>query len=191
MTLKFDSGQHIYSFDGVVIPSVTQVLPEMQFYCTPERLEETRQEGEESHSMIKMFFDAGSQETFGDPMLEDLKKWLDENRSVVGEVVLYEKSLFSGKNRFAGSPDCIFQKAVVDFKRSRGDAKRHALQLAGYHLLSQENKIAPKTKNWLIVYRTKTGFRCMNVYDEEAEKVFLLLVKGYWIDRAVQSYFKN
>jgi hypothetical protein len=67
----FDRERHEYKIAGVRVPSVTEIIPKQDFFCTPEQLERARQEGEDNHSMIKMFWD--TRDTGGDPMLEALE----------------------------------------------------------------------------------------------------------------------
>ena len=194
MRFEFDAENHVYKLDGEKLPSVTEVLPKQKFWCSPDQLEAARQEGEDNHNLIRMFFDSDG-DTFGEDMLIDLKEWLKKNKGIIGDLIQYESPLFSAKNKFAGIPDAVFKNAIVDFKRSRGDAKRLSLQLAGYSILAKENKIIKKSKNWLIVYRTKTGFRSMNINEsgimEQAEDIFLDLVRKWHIDNRVNNYFNG
>jgi hypothetical protein len=114
-----------------------------------------------------------------------------ENKSLVGSIVMYEEPLFSIKHKFAGKPDAVFSKAIIDFKRSPGDTKIHALQLAGYHTLAKENHIAPATKIWLILWFDGKKFKAKNVYDIRAENIFLQLVKKYYIDQEITSWMNK
>jgi hypothetical protein len=185
----FDDINHVYTMDGIRVPSVTGLLPEQDFHCTPEQLEAARIDGEENHSLIKMFFDTG--DTAGEPMLVSLSEFITENASMIGSLVQYEKPLFSERHQYAGKPDAIFEKCIIDFKRSPGDAKRHALQLAGYHTLAIENKIITKNKIWLILVYTGKKFTVKNVYDPQAESIFISLVKKYYIEKGVEQWIAS
>lgn len=185
----YDDEKHIYTMGGAIVPSVTRIVPKPDFFCTPEQLEAAREDGEENHSMIKMYWD--TLETFGDPMLEALAAWVDENRALVGDMVLYEKPLYSERHRYAGKPDAIFSKAVIDFKRTFGNKRLHALQTAGYHALATENKIIPKTKTHLILVYNGKVFKAKNVYDPQAEAVFLSLVKKYYIEEELKKWMNK
>jgi hypothetical protein len=190
MMLNFDPEKHEYTIaDGVKVPSVTEVLPEQKFWCTPEQLEAAREEGEDNHSLIKMFFDTG--DTFREKILEDLADKLKELKPITGNLVSHDNPMFSARHFYAGTPDAIFENAIVDFKRSRGDYKRHALQLAGYHLLARENKIIKRTKIWLILYYTGKEWKELRAHDERAEDVFLDLVKRWHINESIKNYFKE
>jgi hypothetical protein len=136
-----------------------------------------------------MFFDSG--DTFGDKMLEALKLWLPENEVITGKLIMYESPLFSANHVFAGRPDAIFEKAIIDFKRSSGNSKYHALQLSGYHILATEKKIIKRTKRHLIMVYDGEKFSAKNVYRDDAEQVFFSLLKKYQIDCMIENYFKN
>jgi hypothetical protein len=186
--LSFDAVKHEYRNDGRVVPYVTGILPPAEFHVTPEQLEAARAEGENNHSLVKMFNDTG--DTLGDPFLETYARFLEEAKSAFGELVLYETPLYSKKYGYAGTPDMVFESAVVDLKRTSGDVKRTALQLAGYSLLAVENKIIQKTKNWKELVITGDDYKLKACYNQHAEDIFIALVKRKQIDIAVENYFK-
>lgn len=168
--------------------SVTQVLPVIDFHCTPEQLEQARQEGNENHSLVKMFHDTG--ETFNNPFLEMYKSFLDENKNLLGERLQYEERLYSKRHGFNGKPDTIFEHAIVDLKRTLGSKKRIGLQCAGYHILAVENHIIKKTKRWFGLVVKDGTYKITNVYDEQAEEIFIACLKDYKLRRAIENYFK-
>jgi len=181
---KYDPEKHEYYIDGIRVPSVTELLPKQNFYCTPEQLEAAREEGTENHNLIKMFFD--TRETYENKMLEGLKIYLIG----VSDLILYEKRLFSEKHKFAGCPDAVFKDSIIDFKRTPGNKNINALQLAGYNILLKENKIINKCHSWLILnYDGK--WKSRNVYNERAEDIFLSLVKKYYIEQSLKNYMEG
>ena len=186
--MKYDPEKHEYTLNDKRLFSVTEVLPKMDFHCSPERLEETHIYGVENHGMIKLFLDTG--DTFDDPYIMAFSEWLDENYPVLGKLLYHEQPMLSIKHAFAGTPDIIFEKAIVDNKRSFGDKKIHALQLAGYYLLAREKGIK-KTKTWLIISFTNGKFKARNVYDDRAENIFLACLNRYKNDQLIDSYLKS
>jgi hypothetical protein len=186
----FDEITHIYKIADVPVPSITQIIPKQDYHQSDARLEETRQEGEDNHSMIKMFFD-NKRETFKDPMLIAFKDWLDENAEMLGELKLYEEHLYSTRFMFGGTPDAIFENAIVEIKRSPGDKLIRALQIAGQSILSHENKVAHKTKKWIVAWYENGKFKSKNVFNDKAEDVFIGLVKKHYIDKLLNDYFKK
>ena len=189
MSLKINRELHTYEWEGKPLPSVTQLLPEQTFYCTPEQLENARQQGTDTHDLIKMYWD--TMDTFNEPTLIALEKWLAENSALVGKFVLAEEIMLSKKHQYAGTPDAVFKNCIIDFKRSRPNLKYTALQMAGYHIMLTENKTIKPTKNWLVLYQGKKGFLSVNVYNEQAEDIFLSLVQKYHIDKSVDNYLRR
>ena len=187
--LIYDAVERKHLLNDEPVPSVTEVIPKQDYYVSPERLEECRQEGEDNHDLIKMYWLSG--ETFNNPMLVAFDEWIWENSKKLGTIVMFEKPIASLKYKYCGRPDMLFQKAVVDMKRSPGNPMFHALQTAGYNRMAVENEAIPKTKIHLIVWYDGTEIKSRNVYNDTAESVFLALVKKWHIDRAVQNYFKE
>ena len=185
---EYNDERHEYKFDGVILPSVTQVLPKFDFHCSAAVLEAARVEGIDNHSKIKMYLDTG--ENFDDAYIVAFQKFILDNTDTLGKLKSYEQNLYSVKHKFAGCPDIVFENAIIDVKRNIYDARQHALQLAGYSILCSENQIA-KNKIWLIAYHDGIDFKFKNVYNEYAETIFLELVRKWYIDKNVETYFNN
>jgi hypothetical protein len=170
-------------------PSVTQVLPPVDFHCTPEQLEAARVDGSTNHEMIKQYLDTGT--TFGDEYLIEFNRFWHKNLSLFGILLQYETPLISESKGFGGTPDIVCSKCIIDVKRNFGNAKYHALQLAGYNTLVTDNKINKSVKKWYIVWRDKNGlFQIKNVFNDQATIIFLSLVRAWYINDAVKNYFK-
>ena len=94
---------------------------------------------------------------------------------------------------FAGTPDAIFENAIIDWKRQPGNSKIHALQISAQHLLALKDKIIKPCKKWLVVWYDKESgkFKSRNVYNDIAEQIFIGIVKKYYIDLSVENYLKG
>lgn len=169
-------------------PSVTMLLPSVDFFCTPEQLQAARVEGTETHAKLQMYFDTGA--TFDDPDIIAVDGILSGHAPALGEFVSCEER-YSSSLGFNGKPDVIYEKAIIDFKRTRVNDKRLALQLAGYHILAVENKIIKPTKKWYCIYGKDGDWKIANVYDPQAEDIFMALLKKYYIDIAVKRYMEG
>lgn len=169
------------------LPSVTQLIPKPDFFCTPAQLEAALQEGIETHSKVEMYFSIGN--ALEDPELKAVEKAIKSNTNFLGRYVQHEERL--SNNKFSGKPDVIFEKAIVDFKRSLGNKKYHALQLAGYHILAVENKIIKPTRKWYIAYPVNGVYKLVNVYNELATDIFKGLVNKYYIEQAYNNYMEK
>lgn len=177
-----------YTIENDRVPGVTDILPKIDFYCTPEQLEAARQDGNDLHSMIKLYCDTN--ETYGDQIIEKFSDHIKAHQSLFGNLIMWEEVLYSKKHRFAGKPDLLFTESIIDVKRSLLNPRYHALQLAGYELLKIENKIAPKTKKHFILYFLNDSWHHKNVWNDQAENAFLILLSMHRMQRNIDSYFK-
>lgn len=181
----YNPDTHEYFIDGVRVPSVTEIIPPPDFsFVSPEYLEQCRIEGEEDHSKIRMYFD--THDTFGDPYLQRFEAFLKENEGELGRLIMYETPQFSNKHRFAGTPDIIFEHAILDVKRKPNNTKRHALQLAGYSLLVD----GAHQRDRFIVWDDGEKFHMRDVFRPVADDIFLKLVERYYINQAYEEYMK-
>jgi len=185
----FDKDDHVYKMNDIVVPSITQLLLHQNFYISGEKLGKIRQEGIDNHSLIKMYFD--TRLTFENTYLIAFDNLMRELESLFGELALHESPLFSISLKFAGTPDAVFKNGILEIKRSFGDVKRHALQIAGQSLLVKENGIADDSKIWIVAWFDGVRFRYKNVFDNMAEIIFKSLVKKYYIDQAINNYLEG
>lgn len=179
----YNPDTHEYFIDGVRVPSVTEIIPPPDFsFVSPEHLEQCRVEGEEDHSKIKMYLD--TRDTFGDPYLQRFEAFLKEHEEEFGKLLMYETPLFNVHLRYGGTPDIVFENAILDIKRKPNNSKRHALQLQGYNMLIGEHRA------WYIVWDDGEKFRKRNVYNEYAQVIFPKLIDRYYINKAYEDYMK-
>lgn len=191
MKIEYDRDKHQYFLDGKPCdwPSVTEILPRQQFYVTDEQLEAARLDGVERHGKVRMYYDSNGDD-FGDPFLEQYHAIINENAAMLGRFVCNEQSFISIKHKFTGTPDTIYEHAIIDLKRSKGSEKIHSLQIAGYNLLLHEAGI-PKKKKWLIIYEQNGKLKIKNVFNPQAEAVFLALRKMYDLNQTIENYLKS
>jgi len=186
--IDFDPVTHTYRVDGKVMPSVTQLLPKQDYFVSDERLAECADEGTANHEAVKEFLRTG-ESTCG--YTDAVKKFMDEMKSEIGGLVCCEIPLASNKG-FCGTPDMIFEHAIVDLKRTFGNRKLHALQTAGYNILAVENGLIQTTKkHYILVCHEDGGYDLNMVYDPYAESTFLSLVARFKIDKALEYYMNK
>ena len=146
MTIEFDPEKHIYRLDGVVVPSVTQIMESAGLsqrpLCDLETLEIARQRGVAVHKAINII--CGGQEPQGvDPRIEGyvraFRAFMQESRF---KVIRSEIVLASERHRYAGTADLVgwwgSDRALVDVKTGQ-PSPLVAVQLAGYRMLWREN----------------------------------------------------
>ena len=188
MSHRFDKEKHHFFINDMRIPSITQCLPTQNFFVSEKRLEETRQEGIDMHSLMKLYFD--TDQIFNEPILFALDIMLKEHEKEFGKKLIWETPLYSDKYLFAGIEDVMFENAIIDFKRSFGNKHYHSLQLAAQSILGKENNIC-NTENWFIAFYQNSKFKLKPVYNPDAKRMFLKLVDKYYIDQDVQEYLKG
>lgn len=147
--LHFDAATHTYTVDGVVLPSVTQILKSCYDFSmiAPEVLERKRQIGTAVHIAIKLDIDNDLVE---ESVAQELRGYLAAWRSFRGEAGLHEadfgeceKPMYHPTYGYAGTPDVTAHLhghwSVIDAKCVDALHPAWALQLAGYQELLNAN----------------------------------------------------
>ena len=145
MNLEFDQATHTYKLDGVIVPSVTQILNELvpiQYKAGDWYL----QRGKAVHACAA-FIAKGIDFDFNEQIagqVAAIRKFFDE---IKPEVIEIEKPVFSMTYRFAGTFDLKvkinFAKILIEYKSSFS-IYRTALQLAAYSLCNSDSTIMLK-----------------------------------------------
>jgi len=183
---------HTYIIDGQVVPSVTQIIPRQDFLNVPEHvLENARNDGIEKHQMIKDYFDGKVLIADGNEFIIKFHEFLEKNS--FGKLIQNEKPMYSKKYNFAGTPDMIFENAIIDFKRSinYSNIKNYSLQLAAYNLLCKEYFDKDFKTEQYILYQKEGEFKLKNVYNPDAERIFLFMRDKYFTEREIENYYKK
>lgn len=185
MMLTFEPADHVYRFNGVVVPSVTQILkPLIDYSMIPaDTLEHARQEGVAIHSMIELECK---------DELEDLPDWLapyyeawTKFKAETGfKLIASETRLYHSKLHYAGTPDLVGTMqhvgkrtaVVVDIKRSLLAGPVIGLQLAGYQDAINDNSDVRVTRRFALQPR-KTGQYMLKEFDDKSDSsTFLALL---------------
>jgi len=118
----FDPISHIYRIDGVVVPSVTQVLVAEGFIDATWFTEYSRDKGINKHLTIHYYETDQLDEENLDPVLKNtLDAWKAFKLDTGFVVSASETPLYSAQYRFAGTPDILgtfrdTTPAIIDFK---------------------------------------------------------------------------
>jgi hypothetical protein len=195
MSFTFDEESHTYTLDGRVIPSVSELLPKKDFsFVSEETLDNAIHDGIRKHRLLEDFFKLktnGSLTEEEEMFVGQIRLCFEvENANRWGQVKAVEQPLFSRTRLYAGTPDLAFADGIFDLKRTLGDKKLHALQLAAYSVLLRENGICD-TKNWFILTATEYKYTLTNVYNPQAERIFLGRAQNYWNDAALKNYLNT
>ncbi len=148
--LTFNAERHEYTWNGAIVPSVTQVLA--QFYnwerIDPEVLERKRQIGVAAHAAIALDVAGDLDESSVDPVVAPyLKAWrrfLREMDIKDADIGPCERPLYH-PGGFAGTPDItVFTDrwSVIDVKTALALSPVWGLQTAAYRALLNANASA-------------------------------------------------
>jgi len=147
--LSFEPATHIYRWDGVIVPSVTQILNEVgisDYSGIPAAQRDAYMRfGTAVHLACELWDRRELDLPRLDPMLAPyLNSWIKFRTESGFEIYESEKPQYSLKHRFAGTPDRIGtlngRRVVVDIKSSVDTKQGADLQTAGYAILFNEGK---------------------------------------------------
>lgn len=140
--LTFDPEAHVYRIDGVVVPSVTQVLRQTGYIrldgVSEATLEHARERGRRVHQALHFLFDDDLDE---DSVDDELRGYLESARrylsTEVRQVLRVECRVHSTRYMFAGTLDLLALHAdgalsVDDFKTGHPDDVAADLQTGAY-----------------------------------------------------------
>ena len=140
--LQFDAEAHRYTLNGVILPSVTQIISAVGLYeydyVSAETLAVAAERGRYVHEMIEMFEEGTLDFDTIDPELEGyFNAYLDMKAAGVipARASLIEARLYSKKYMYAGTLDMLFEEErwIHDHKTGE-ESPVHGLQLSGYWL---------------------------------------------------------
>ena len=154
-TLTFQEQSHIYRSNGVIVPSVTQVLRRVNL-CPATDNEFALSRGRAVHTACAQWeagtLDDAALDPRVRPYLTGWQKFCAEN---AWESTLIEKPLASSAAGFAGTPDRLGLRGTVpsglDIKCGP-PASWHVYQDAGYSILASEAKHLSLLAPWMNVY---------------------------------------
>ncbi len=190
MPLTFDEASHTYTHNGVVVPSVTQILaPLYDFSMVPEDvLERKKIIGTAVHAAIEISLTAeGLDPASIDPVWEGYyrawEKFLADTGISRDDIGPGENPLFHSAFGFAGKPDRVIhidrKWAVVDYKTAVVLHPAIGLQLAAYRemLNHKSNKGEHKVEDRYALQLRKNGtYRLEKFSDKTDWATFLALL---------------
>jgi hypothetical protein len=179
MELTFNNSKHEYRLDGVIIPSVTQVLEESGLICldcVPEDLlEATSDLGAKVHKATELY---DLEELDINQLHPKLKRYLDGwikfRKDYQFVPIESELQMFHPLYRYAGRLDRVGEcLTLVDIK-SGTKQKSHSVQTAAYKgLYDYGKKKSEQIKRRLIVYLSESGYKVEENKDPNDMTVFL------------------
>jgi len=179
VNIHLDPETHTYLCDGVVYPSVTQILQDEGFIDATWFTEYARDRGTLVHR-ITHWYDTGELDMESvDPALGGyLEGWIRFREESGFDPQIIERPLASHTHRFAGTPDRIGvlngDLAIPDIKSGAVQAWT-GLQLAGYEILYGQRV------NRFGVQLTEDGkYKLIPFTDRNDRGVFMAALSTWW-----------
>jgi K+/H+ antiporter YhaU regulatory subunit KhtT len=187
--LTFDEETHKYTFEGIEIPSVTQIITETHNALDnipTSILENASERGKAVHQAIEFYnkYKFANIDEEHKLYFEAYKKWKNENEKMIAQIES-EIKVFHKIQYYAGTADMLIttadnQKIIVDIKTTANlDLNYVALQLSAYKeaLESQNIKIDKLYVLWL----KKDGtYEYREVPNKKNIFMYALLLHNFW-----------
>lgn len=181
--LIFDPEKHQYFLNGLLLPSVTQILADMGFINRDFFTEQGKTRGSFVHLATELDDkDELDEESLDDALLPYLTAWRLFKRESGLQIESIEKPVASGVYQFAGTLDRIgmlngHNESILDIK-SGAVSSWVGLQLAGYEIA--ENK---KYKRYAVQLMDTGKYKLHQFNDRSDRQIFLSAVAcWHWIN---------
>lgn len=165
--LAFDETTHTYTWNGSVVPSVTQILKPLTDYgmIPADKMETARQKGLAVHKMVELHAKGDLDvETLPDWMRPVLVQWEKFVADTGFQIIFSEHRVYHPVFGYAGTLD-IYGDArggdmLVDVKRSFFAGPVIGLQLAGYKdALIKQEKVGGQAKRYALKLNENGPYR--------------------------------
>ena len=181
--IEFDAETHTYTRNGIVVPSVTQIIAPLQDFSgiDPEVLDRAAEFGTHVHEAIALELagdlDRDSLDPALAPYVDAALQWIDE---VNGNVIGFEEVVYSERYGFAGMKDLDIEipvgrrceRTLADWKTGVVMPRSVGPQLAGYEIASTTR--ATKYQARVCVELTANGYRAHRQRDYALHKTVFL-----------------
>jgi hypothetical protein len=184
--LEFDAATHTYRLNGVLLPSVTEVLRPLETFAhvPPDALEWARGRGSAVHEAMALLarddLDWTSVDTDFAPFVRGGARFLtDSGVTVIGS----ELRVYSERLRCAGTLDLAVvwreRDALLDFKATAQIPATVGPQTAGYEFLYREQYGIKKRLQRYCVHLQPETYRVIPLEDSRDESIFLSALNLY------------
>jgi len=186
--IEFQESEHIYSKNGIVLPSVTQIMQPLyeQVYgkADSDASDNGKSKGKEIHRAIDDYCEFGMIDISEEykPYLDNFIRYIDEHQY---EIVASEVMLWHPVYGYAGKIDIIVRNpkgefVLIDNKTGDLQPKLHAVQLQAYTDMWSANKM-PEIAFKVALGLSDKGYKehRYDKYDTKAKSVFDACYKIY------------
>lgn len=189
---KFDEVSHRYTYDGVILPSVTQILKPISMIeyarVDPETMRIKAELGTAVHSCIEYLIDDDLDESSIDlswlPYIQAWKTWRDFYKPK-----FWFKELRLGCSYFCGTIDCVCEingeLVVIDWKTTEKLMKTTGPQTAGYELVARCWLNLPSMLNRAVLQLKDNGQFVFKRFTDVQDYTILenLLMINQWMNK--------
>lgn len=182
--LTFDETKHQYTENGLIIPSVTQIIEAAGLsdltWIPKEVLEEKSDLGKKVHKTTELY-DLGilDLDSLHETLRGYLDSWIKFRKDYGFEPEEIEKQCFHPLYKFAGRVDRVGKRILVDIK-SGTKQKSHAIQTMGYKILFDcERAKSESIKERYAVYLKEDGYEVEPHKNQNDLNVFLAALTIY------------
>lgn len=191
---EFVKATHTYLLNGEKIPSVSEIIaPLNSFETMPlDVLANAQRYGTSVHDTIAYWLKGELDEDSLDSglvkPLEAFKSWYKLAKKIYGEPVASELPMYHKTLKYGGTPDLVFDEAIVDYKTRPFSKITDTVQLAAYSHLVPE---IPKKRLIVLELRTDGTYRVIDAKCRHAYAMFRELLKHYYAERELNTLIKN
>lgn len=188
MTLEFRESDHTYWFNGVYVPNITTIMKPLYDYSKvpPDILEAAAEYGKNVHKTIQLWLNDELDEDKLDENLvmplEGFKSWFDKHWKEFGALLEVETPMINERLWFAGTPDLVFENAVVEIKTRQYKRVVDDVQLAAQALLVDGGR------DRFVLYINTLGVTVMTAtrHNYHAERIFRKLLDKQKQDKEIE-----
>ena len=182
--VTFQEDGHLYFNEhGIQVPCVSNILEHFGIsdfsQVNPRVLEAARDFGSNVHKTCELYDkdDLAECDPQIQPYLDEWNKFKEDNNIAWDDFSLIEQPLYSEIWGFAGTPDRLYGKILIDIK-SGAETVAHQIQLALYQILIEEN-LEIKVKEQWSVYLKPNKYRRVSQKDKTDLSISKSLIQIY------------
>lgn len=191
---RFDKETHRYFLDNEEIPSITKVIAPLNDFenVHPDVLQAKAQAGTNIHETVRLWLDRTLDEAAlaeGNRIALDLfLEWHKNESGFLGALLEYENPTYHEKLKYGGTPDLVFETAIVDIKTSFSKSMelKYSVQLAGYEKLFPD--FPPKDLYVLHLDIVNKKYKMWNLRKKQSWSMFRFLLDYYRAGEKIRSW---
>ncbi len=193
---RFDPIEHRYLLGGEEMPGVTKIISPLNDFSKvrPDVLENKAKAGSDIHLTIKLFLD-NVIDQYDVPegnkiALELFWDWIvSEEACQFGVLKEWENPTYHKKLKYGGTPDLVFDEAIIDIKTRPYCKHYDPVQLAGY--LKMYPDWPPKSLWVLFVDIANRKTSLQRAENKQAWSMFRKLLDKFNYDRGMEETIKK